>query len=149
MPTTAEIVATLRAHADEVEAQIAAIRAEYDEKVSPLLRELNETREILGRLTPKHRSDYNSKMLATARLQHSKARAHTRLVQACDDAGLTLRMLASDVECSQPLLTQAHAGDRSISYELAKRIELRLGADAKGRPRFAATKANWPRLRSE
>ena len=49
MPTTAELLAQLRARADDVRAQIAAIRAETEERIAPLQRELDEAMGLLER----------------------------------------------------------------------------------------------------
>lgn len=82
----------------------------------------------------------------TARLHHSRgARRKTGntnpLALAADKAGHTVRSLAETVGCSAALLSQARGGIRSISMDLAKKIEAVTG--------FAATPANWPKLRSD
>ena len=78
-------------------------------------------------------------MLSTARVAHSKAVTSDYLAVCANKAGHTLTSLAAQAGCSQALLSQARGGTRSISMELAEKIERLTG--------FPATKANWPKLR--
>ena len=82
----------------------------------------------------------------SARLNHSRgSRAKTGNVNplaiAADKAGHTVRSLAETIGCSAALLSQARAGVRAISLDLANKIETLTG--------FEASKANWPKLRIE
>ena len=80
------------------------------------------------------------------KVKHSRGKSRDHLVLAASDAHLTLRDLARLVGCSGPLITQARRGTRSISMELATKIQnatkttLMPGG-------FEATKSNWPKLR--
>ena len=81
-----------------------------------------------------------------ARLKFAKGQSKDALVECASDAGLTLRDLAVRVGCSGPLLTQARKGVRSISVELAQRIQAATRS-IKHPEGFEAIKANWPLLR--
>jgi hypothetical protein len=81
-----------------------------------------------------------------AKIKHARGMSDDALVTVASDAQLTLRDLAKTVGCSGPLLTLARKGLRSISMELATKIQ-----EATRSPKhpdgFDATKANWPTLR--
>jgi hypothetical protein len=131
----------------------AALEARLAELEAEIAR-LNEERErvaaALQTLTGRKQCANMAAMQPIARLAHSRSRAKPddQLAVVANAAGLTLRSLAAKVGCSAPLITQARSGDRSISMELAQRIQAETRSP-KYPEGYAATAANWRRLRSE
>lgn len=93
----------------------------------------------------------NMKMHNTERVMHSKVSAANaataRLRLACNEAGTTIRGLAKEARLrtrhkrlSQAQLSLAAQGMRPIDADLATWIAERTG--------YAATSANWPKLRT-
>lgn len=81
-------------------------------------------------------------------LRRSKSRpARSRLVEAANAAGWSLRALAEELGegASHTILSQAADGERRIRETHADRIQVLLGKDEKGKWRWPATRQSWPK----
>lgn len=145
---------------DHLRAEIARLEAEVERlahEKHAAERDLMALRHMLAereRLHPGDQRGYNSSRMVTAeRVRVSGGREEqSRLHAAANDADYTVRSLAEALKAegfrvSHSLLSQAHAGAKSISEKLARRIQERLGVDEDGKLRFPASRRNWPRIR--
>lgn len=133
---------------------IAALRAriaELDGLIAPLVEERERLERALTELTScKRHASSNSmpkrEVVQAARIAMARGQSKDDLVKVASDAGMTLRALAQKVGCSGPLLTQARKGVRSISMELAQRVQA--ATRSTDHPEgFAVSKTHWPLLR--
>lgn len=143
---------TLSEIADAIEDAARAAKALGAFELAAKLFELAiEQRDRLASLRSANQSGNTSDMVTAERVRVSKGRKkRDELVVAANTHNYTLRSLAEKLEAegfrvSHSLLSQARAdakgqAKRSISGALAKRIEELTG--------FAASKKNWPGLRS-
>jgi len=89
---------------------------------------------------------HTGQMLTSHRRAIARSRPPSRLAVACDECGLTIAMLAKELQIPASTLRMAHAGKRPISREKAFAVQRRLGA-TKLEWRFPATVKNWPKLK--
>jgi hypothetical protein len=146
----------LRARADELDAESEKlIRAGDLLRGVPLGVEANRMRAAADQteaaaLTGTSHSGKKRAMLSVARMHISESKSEDDpLKVAVNEAGYTMRTLETELRaegyrCSRQFLMQCRQGEANIRESLAKAIETKLGKDAKGRPRFAATRKNWP-----
>lgn len=120
--------------------RLRAERARIDVEIKRYEKALAAIRGLTGR-ERSVTTNGMSTMEVASRLAHSRARSSDPLVLAAIEHRLTLQALAGKVGCTASLLTQARRGGRTISPKVARKIEGLIG--------FAATRENWPGLRTE
>jgi plasmid maintenance system antidote protein VapI len=122
--------------------RMAAKVAELDRAIEALRPGAEQERLTMRESTGNSRAMRSKReMQPIARVSRSAGASGDALARAANDRGHTVRSLAEAIGCSAPLLSQARSGVRSISMGLAKKIEAAVG--------FKATRANWPKLRSD
>lgn len=121
--------------------------AKLDRKRAEVIRAIEALQPAAEReeLTAWNQSATTDDMHTVERQRHARGArgdAKTRkLREAALAAGYTLRSLAEKLDTSQAQLSRAAQGTRPMDRALAERVNEAIG--------YAATAANWPRLRSE